>query len=52
MPYGIMSLALVNLLPVALVLITIGANTYWIALLSRFGDLTKGSAAGVSPGRA
>ena len=52
MPYGIMGLALVNRLSVALILITIGANTYWIALLSRFGDLTKGSAAGVSPGRA
>ena len=43
MPYGIMVLALVNLLPVALVVIAIAANIYWIALLSRFGDLTKDS---------
>jgi phosphatidylglycerophosphate synthase len=41
MPYGILAFALFNALPVALVLIAVGANTYWLALIARFGDLTK-----------
>ena len=32
MPYGILGLALLNLLPVVLVLAALGAQIYWISL--------------------
>jgi phosphatidylglycerophosphate synthase len=44
MPYGIVVLALLNALPLVLVLCAIGANLYWIALLVRFRTLVTGTA--------
>jgi phosphatidylglycerophosphate synthase len=41
MPYGIMALALVNALPLVIVLATIGANIYWISLLLKMRDLLE-----------
>jgi phosphatidylglycerophosphate synthase len=42
MPYGIMLLALVNLLPVVVVLAAIGGNVYWISLVLKLRDLLRG----------
>jgi phosphatidylglycerophosphate synthase len=39
MPYGIMALALVNLLPLVVVLAAIGSNTYWISLVLKLRHL-------------
>jgi len=39
MPYGIMALALVKLLPLVVVLAAIGSNTYWIALTVKMRHL-------------
>ena len=39
MPYGIFILALVNLLPVVVVLAAIGANVYWLALVLKMRHL-------------
>ncbi len=39
MPYGILALALVNALPLLLVLCLIGANAYWIGLALRLRSL-------------
>ena len=39
MPYGIMAFALLNLLPVIVVLAAIGANVYWISLVLKLRDL-------------
>jgi phosphatidylglycerophosphate synthase len=36
MPYGIMLLALVNLLPAVVVLAAIGGNVYWMSLVAKF----------------
>jgi uncharacterized protein (TIRG00374 family) len=42
MPYGIMALALVNMLPLVIVLAAIGANTYWISLVLKLRHLLGG----------
>ena len=39
MPYGIMALALVGLLPVVVVLAAIGSNVYWISIIVKLRDL-------------
>lgn len=39
MPYGIMVLALVNLLPLVVFLAAVGANVYWISLVLKLRDL-------------
>jgi phosphatidylglycerophosphate synthase len=39
MPYGILAFALAGLLPAIVVLAAIGANIYWVSLVSRLGDL-------------
>ena len=39
MPYGIMALALVDALPVVVILAAIGANIYWISLMVKLKDL-------------
>jgi phosphatidylglycerophosphate synthase len=39
MPYGIMALALVNLLPLVVVLSAIGANIYWVSLVLKLRHL-------------
>ncbi|MBS1817668.1 MAG: flippase-like domain-containing protein [Acidobacteria bacterium] len=39
MPYGIFALALVNLLPVVVVLSAIGANVYWLSLVLKMRQL-------------
>jgi phosphatidylglycerophosphate synthase len=39
MPYGIMALALLNLLPLVIVLAAIGGNVYWISLVLKLRDL-------------
>ncbi len=39
MPYGIMALALVNALPLVVVLAAIGANIYWISLMVKLRNL-------------
>lgn len=39
MPYGIMVLALINLLPAVMVLGAIGANVYWVSLVLKLRDL-------------
>ena len=39
MPYGIMALALVGLLPLVVVLAAVGTNTYWISLVLKLRDL-------------
>jgi FKBP-type peptidyl-prolyl cis-trans isomerase FkpA len=36
MPYGILMLALVGLTPAVIVLAAVGANVYWVALMTRF----------------
>jgi hypothetical protein len=41
MPYGIMVLAIMNVLPAALVLAAISANIYWISLVVKMRDLLK-----------
>jgi phosphatidylglycerophosphate synthase len=41
MPYGIMGFAVLNILPVIVVLAAIGANVYWVSLLLRLRDLLK-----------
>jgi phosphatidylglycerophosphate synthase len=45
MPYGIMALSLVGLLPLVVVLAAIGANVYWISLVLKLRDLLGGRAA-------
>jgi phosphatidylglycerophosphate synthase len=42
MPYGIMALALVDALPLVVVLAAIGANTYWISLVVKMRHLLGG----------
>jgi uncharacterized protein (TIRG00374 family) len=42
MPYGIMALALVDALPLVVVLAAIGANTYWISLVVKMRHLLEG----------
>lgn len=42
MPYGIMVLALLNLLPAVVVLAAIGANVYWVSLVLKLRDLLRG----------
>jgi phosphatidylglycerophosphate synthase len=42
MPYGIMALALLNLLPLVVVLAALGANIYWISLVVKMKDLLSG----------
>ena len=39
MPYGIMALALVNALPLVVILAAIGANIYWISLMVKLRHL-------------
>jgi hypothetical protein len=39
MPYGIMALALLGLLPLVVVLAAIGSNTYWISLVLKLRHL-------------
>ncbi len=41
MPYGIAVLALLNLLPLVVVLATIGANIYWVSLVMKLRDLLR-----------
>jgi phosphatidylglycerophosphate synthase len=41
MPYGIMALALLHLLPVVIVLAAIGANVYWVCLVLKLRDLLR-----------
>ena len=41
MPYGIMVLALLYLLPLVIVLAAIGANVYWISLVLKLRDLLR-----------
>ena len=41
MPYGIIVLAVLNLLPVVLVLAAIGANVYWLSLALKLRDLLR-----------
>jgi phosphatidylglycerophosphate synthase len=41
MPYGIMLLALVNLLPAVVVLAAIGGNVYWMSLVLKLRDLLR-----------
>ena len=41
MPYGIMVLGMVNLLPVVVVLGAIGANVYWVSLVLKLRDLLR-----------
>jgi phosphatidylglycerophosphate synthase len=41
MPYGIAAFALLNLLPVVVVLATIGANVFWISLASQYRRLVR-----------
>ena len=41
MPYGIMALALVNLLPLVVVLAAIGGNVFWIATVQRLRALVS-----------
>ncbi len=43
MPYGILVFALLDLLPVLLVLATIGAQIYWISLAVKLRGLLRGS---------
>jgi phosphatidylglycerophosphate synthase len=42
MPYGIFVLALLDALPVVLVLAALGANIYWISLVAKLRDLLRG----------
>jgi phosphatidylglycerophosphate synthase len=41
MPYGIMALALVDALPLVVILAAIGANVYWISLVAKLRDLLR-----------
>lgn len=41
MPYGIMVLALLNALPVVMVLAAVGANIYWVSLALKLRDLLR-----------
>jgi len=41
MPYGILILALLNALPVALLLAALGGNLYWISLVAKLRDLLR-----------
>ena len=41
MPYGIMVLAIVNALPLVVILAAIGANIYWISLVAKLRDLLR-----------
>ena len=41
MPYGIMALALVNLLPLVMILAAVGGNVYWISLVLKLRDLLR-----------
>lgn len=41
MPYGILILALINALPVAMAVIAFGANVYWISLVLKLRDLLR-----------
>jgi phosphatidylglycerophosphate synthase/uncharacterized membrane protein YbhN (UPF0104 family) len=41
MPYGILVLALLNLLPVAILIIAFGANVYWVSLVLKLRDLLR-----------
>ena len=38
MPYGIMVLALLNALPVVVILAAIGGNVYWLSLVAKLRD--------------
>ena len=42
MPYGIMLLAVLNMLPTIIVLAAIGSNVYWISLVLKLKDLLRG----------
>jgi phosphatidylglycerophosphate synthase len=44
MPYGILAFAILNLLPVVLVLAAIGAQIYWVSLAFEFRRLVAGPA--------
>jgi phosphatidylglycerophosphate synthase len=46
MPYGIMALALVDALPVVVILAAIGAHIYWISLMVKLRHLLGSSAIG------
>jgi phosphatidylglycerophosphate synthase len=41
MPYGILVLAVLNALPVALLLAALGGNLYWISLVAKLRDLLR-----------
>jgi phosphatidylglycerophosphate synthase len=41
MPYGIMVLAILNALPVVVILAAIGANLYWLSLVLKLRDLLR-----------
>jgi uncharacterized protein (TIRG00374 family) len=41
MPYGIMLMGLLNLLPAIVVLAAIGANVYWVSLVLKLRDLLR-----------
>ena len=41
MPYGIMILALLDLLPLAMVIVAFGANVYWVSLVLKLRDLLR-----------
>jgi phosphatidylglycerophosphate synthase len=43
MPYGIMAFALVNLLPVVIVLAAVGANIYWVCIILKLRHLLGGA---------
>jgi phosphatidylglycerophosphate synthase len=48
MPYGLLGFAVLGLLPVVVVLATIGANVYWISLALEFRRLVNDPAGGDS----
>jgi phosphatidylglycerophosphate synthase len=41
MPYGIMALAIVNALPLVIILAALGSHIYWISLVTKLRDLIK-----------
>ena len=41
MPYGIMVLALLNALPLVVIIAAIGSNVYWISLVAKLRDLLR-----------
>jgi len=41
MPYGIMLMGLLNLLPAIIVLAAIGANVYWVIVVLKLRDLLR-----------